>query len=650
MIINIYFRRVFYVLLWALCTIGCIHNAQAWTDEEISGILQNISMDSIDSNASAAILATRTQISILDATHRETTGETLLLIISGKAKHEYGDVKIMFDSRFEQIEIQAAKTLSETGEWIGIMEGADNTIIPPELMDAAVYGSVKQRIISFSNVEPGSILYWKVKRTTSYPENERYFWGDFAFQHDIPVLQSECSISHPSGMPFHISKLNGLSEPDIRNEKDTQYYHWKFDHIPMTTPEWGMTSRINVVPRFEYSTAPSWDAISNWFRLKTASSVPKESKLPKKVSELTKGLMDSRSKIDAIYRWIAEDVRTINLDLGMRDYLANDPQKTFQNQFGDSLDKSALLIQMLKIAGFKAEFVLIGTPRSVTKPQIPSLNYFDTSCVLTFSDDSQPLWLDPTCRSCQAGFFFRGQGNKAFHLGNNSGELIDVPVMSPEASQSTQTVELTVDASGAAHGRLRWSGTGYFDLISRKILQLKTPREQRIFFERLLSASTISADLQKLTQCDWSDHSVNSFVEMEINIPNFALVEGSMMIIQLPDTILSFGQIGFPSAKAQTTYPLELDSMGKERFDTRITFPDGFVSLVHPGQAAESQYGVSVNQNTSLSGQTLNFSREWTWSQLDIPVDQYIAIKQLYDAYHHLEKNIVLLERKSGNH
>ncbi len=639
-----YLKTIILLAVTIILTSPCTH---ALTAPEIQTIIDSAPAAKDMPDAQAVILYRKTVVTLPDKTHRTVDEEVLLKVLTGKGKHNFGDIKLRFDRRYEKIDLEKAETFTPGGKILPVMQGADNTIIPPEVADAVIYDAVRERVISLSGVEPGSVLHWIVHRSTAYPAGDRFLWGSRSFQQRIPVVHDIYEVQFGKEIPFQYYLMNGLDQPVSRLENDMKILFWEVHDVPMIQSEWYMVDLFNIVPRVLYTTAPGWNAVAKWWRtMFDVSDAVNSEKLQAFVKQLLEGKSTRWARLDAVYRWTADTVRNIPLPLGLRGYHPMNIDTILENQYGDSLDKAFLLVSMLRIAGFRAEPLLFQSTRRQIPDSLPSVDPFNSLGVVIPRKDSEPIFLDPSGENLRTGYFLSGQNNIALQIGTEDFQIIRIPQWPPERSVSRQEMDITVHPDGSAFGHLRWTGTGYFDYAVRSYMKEKTPRERKMRLSRLLNSEDFPAELQSFSVSEMTDFNQDTNLEISMDIPGFGVVEGDVMIIDLPGFPLHFTRIFLPDDKAERRYPIRMRSTGVMESTLTVKIPKQFHIMSSPGKASADSPGLSVDQSEKITGDTVIITRKWTWKLPRINPDQFAATRKVYGRFNHLKQNVLLLEKQ----
>lgn len=597
--------------------------------------------------ANAAVLFRNTLVCLHNDRHRSIEEEVLLKIFTGKGKAKYGDIKLPYDKRYEKITVIKAETFSIKGKSIPVMKGADNTIIPPDLTDAAVYDAVQERVVSMSKVEPGAVIHWIVKRDINYPPKERFLWGSHAFMGKLPIIKEIFKLKYDNSLNMKYHLLNGLNAPTLAKKDTFNILTWQKENTHMLQSEWRMTNTNNIVPRMLYSVATNWKQIADWFRTGIKNALDtKSDKINSLVQKLIKNSDSKKEKINKIYRWVADNVRSIYLPLGLRGYIPSNPETVLENQYGDNLDNSILLITMLRFAKFDAEPVLFQDDDFFIPEDFPSAFDFNSVGVVISGLETGDVWLEPSYDNLQTGFFLDGQGTSALIISDDKYKVVTVPVWKAESSESNQQIELAIEKNGMAIGTFKWNGSGYFDYYSRAFMRERTPRARKMFYSQMLNTGDFPALITSLKEGDWKDFSKQTNIKADIKVPNLGIIEGKSMIVKLPGFPIRFSKFILPRGNAKRFYTSRLQSTGIMKSVITIYIPKGFHTIYSTSNKNVESSGLDVSQTVKVAENKIVITIKWIWKLKELTPKQFVETKNVYDIFRNLEQNVVLLEKK----
>lgn len=629
--------------IWVLSGADVI-TAQEAENQGSSAVLQATYQENqaLLADADAVILSRSTEIEITDPRSRDTVEEVWMKILSGNGKNIYGDLKILFDERFDTVTLLAAETQTADGRLLPLMDGADNEIIPPWLMDAAVYGAIKQRVISFSGVEPGAVIHYKVRIETRYPADERWISGTHFFQEDIPVLREDFVIRVLESKALKLAVSGGLAAPHVKKGRYAEY-SWERDDTPMVQLEWGSVPMQNVVPRLIYSCAPDWKTVSDWFRSRFQKAQDVPFTHTELLAKMTAGCVTDTEKAAAIYHWVCTNIRTIDLPMSLAGYDPNPPDTTLERRFGDMRDKSVLLAVLLKAAGFSTDWILFNREPDWVEASVPAIDQFDAVGCIVELPAKRMFWLDPGPNNLPFGCFLASMGRKGLKIGKKQFELISVPVLPPEYSQSKTDITISFTDDDRVSGEINWKGQGYFEYLARDSNRELTPEERKRAYSSSVTNAIPGASITGISESNWDDLTEPPWIKITFTATHLAPREGDIRVIEIPSVPLAFSRLNVNSTTPSRVYPLRVESTAREVIAVNLTLPEGSRILYAPETMDQRSKGITWQMKAQQTSGGYKSETIRRWSAVDFPTDAYQDIRQIMDISHRLDRKLILL-------
>lgn len=354
---------------------------------------------------------------------------------------------------------------------------ADGRVIPVEpseiaTQDGAVgpqmsFVDLKVKQVSFRDVAVGDTVVLTVR----YTEKEHYIPGQFSWRSVIVPDGIEEAIDvrleAPADVPIRHSEHNGIAYAEERGEGGSIVRRWTGTTNPPPTAEKNIADLEFTLPRFDFSTFASYEAIGQAYAQAAESKAQVTPTLRALADTITGGRQDPRDQADAIFEWITRNVRYVAVYFGAGRYVPNDVDTILARRFGDCKDKATLMTALLAAKGISAEQVLINAGPSFTLPDSPVLQAFNHAIVYIPSLD---VYVDPTTPTST----FRHppsvlMDKPVVRASASGGVLARTPVDSAQenvATVSTRTViagdgritsDSTVEATGGYAQSLRWA-------------------------------------------------------------------------------------------------------------------------------------------------------------------------------------------------
>ena len=291
----------------------------------------------------------------------ETTEEIWTKILTEKGRREASAVTLEYSKRYGEAAIEHVGAIGPDGQERKIdvsattKEQTDN-----ESMSANIYDPLDRVIVcTVPGLKIGETLHVKTRRKTTSPRCQDN-WSDISvMEWTQPILRASYEVTAPAERPLkRIAVRNPLGNvtTNVTHLADGSTLHsFVCTNSPQAFSEPDMPPLYTQVQNIRVSTADDWPAISRWYwNLCEPHLAKTNAAMVAKVDELGR---DMRK----IFAFVSQEVRYMGLT--MEDvspgYSPHDIDVTFDNRYGVCRDKAALLVAMLRLAGFDAFPVLI---------------------------------------------------------------------------------------------------------------------------------------------------------------------------------------------------------------------------------------------------------------------------------------------------
>jgi hypothetical protein len=139
----------------------------------------------------------------------------------------------------------------------------------------------------------------------------------------------------------------------------------------------------------------SLDALYAWYAQLVADVENKPEELTEIVEKLTTSVNSEEDKIKNIFYWVQDNIRYIAFEEGIAGYQPENCQTVFFNRYGDCKGMANLMKEMLKLAGFDARLVWLGTKSVATNYSTPCLAS-DNHMICAVKQGDDFIYLDGT--------------------------------------------------------------------------------------------------------------------------------------------------------------------------------------------------------------------------------------------------------------
>ncbi|MBN2408508.1 MAG: DUF3857 domain-containing protein [Candidatus Aminicenantes bacterium] len=566
-----------------------------------------------------------------------------IFTLTGREK--FSDFRIPYDKNKDTIDILMARTYKGDATAIDVEEKAVNDLTPPELAEADLYANILHRVLSFPVVDPGSVLVIDYEKGREGAGN---VGGVVPFQFDEPVVKKELTVIIP-GDKILKSKILGLTA-SFEEETDgaQKTYRLRAENLAQIKPEEYMPPLAEIASRVVFSTFSDWEEAARAFSESFFKAAVPSAEVKAFTVDLIKGIPGRNERIQRVFSFVVRDVRSVRFSFGQGGFEVNPAGAVLKNRYGDWKDKSALLAAMLKAAGFDAYPVLVHSRSVPPEEDVPTLEQFDAVLVaVDRGAGEEPLFLNPFADDSFFGYFREGRDSRG--LAVKPGAVGFVPVRClPEAESGLMTrIVGEIGPDGAFKGVIAAELSGFFDQRGRRELKDMTAKELDVFYKESVNKIGEDADALRNELSDPKDLNQKLKISQEFSARDFAVFQGPIMLIHLPQIPYAFAEVPSPSLAARR-YAFRLPGEAEVRSEIVLKVPAGFEPLYLPeGFSYAKEYGdFSFAVSYEPDRSSVLIKRTALFKKKEIPLDRYDEFKAIMESFGLTKNNLILLEKK----
>ena len=486
-------------------------------------------------------------------------------------------------------------------------------------------------------------------------DDENIFEGNSYIRHWSYVVHA------PTNLPLASiglrDEIPGTISSSTQTNGGTIVYDWEVTNVPRMFDEPGMPPDDQVLQRLFVSTVPSWQDVSKWY---WNLSLPHLEKITPEMQQTNAVLIANQptdlDKVKALFYYVSKNIRYMGLtpEKDRPGFEPHDVSLTFEKKYGVCRDKAGLLVEMLRLAGFKAYPVLIniGAKRDPRVPQ-PAFNH---AIVCVELEPGQYTLMDPTDENTR-DLLPLHDCNRSYLVCRPEGETLLVsPVPPVDKHLLLVTTTGALDADGVLDATSEFSFEGVNDDNYRNLFAQSRPDERRRFFEGRLKEALPGLKLTslKITPDNILDTSVPLHAELKYTATGLTANGAGKSVVSLPwiandlgvaNRVL-IGSAGLEKRK----YPLDTELTCGVREEMSLKLTGGFAApLAIPQFASVNDPGVSFNENVVFTNGSLDCTREFLLKTVEFSPAQYFQLKQtLKDKEDNRRKSLILGLKSSG--
>ena len=620
-----------------LCAAPCVANAPDWVQQAAAK-----EQGKYPADANAVVLLNDITMVVTGPGQAEISHRRVVRILRPKGRDEatFG----VYLSAGEKLQSAHAWSIDSSGRQYELKEKEFSDVSP---FYGELYSDVHYRVGEVPAGNPGSVIAFEYSVKRKLWMNQ-WTWS---FQEDIPVDETRLTVQLPGGWEYKDSWAN--YSPEKASAAGSSRWQWVCRNVPGIPDEKHSPGRRALAGRMEIalfepgagSNLASWSAIGDWYSKLTAGRRDTTPEISNKAQQLTAGADSFDAKVRALTTFLQSDVRYVAVEIGIGGYQPHPAADVYRFHYGDCKDKATLLSAMLKNVGIDSDYVLVNTHRGVIQPQAPSTE-FDHAILAIVLPANTPagkyrstvktkagteyLIFDPTDEYTPVGELRTSlQDNYALLVTSSGGELIHLPLLSPDSNRLDREGKFTLQADGSLSGSITERLTGTHAARQRSTLVSKTENERKKSLDEWLGASLKNVSVQQLNFADLDTRQKELTVNFQMSTTGYAQRSGSLVLLRTR----VLGEKALDMDWTKRKLPVQLAGPTSESDTFEITLPAGYsVDDLPEAQSVDVGFA-TYKSKIEASGSTVRYSREY------VVKEPYVAIDKLGDL-HKLENAI----------
>ena len=415
--------------------------------------------------------------------------EVYLTVLDEKGKQDAKIQSFYINRHYSEFKIQLLEVISPDGKRYKVnIEKNSRLEEPASDVEMNIYDpNVKVLKVFIPRLKAGDTIHYKTWEKMFKPIIPDQIYGMIVIQRKFPVKSYNFELILPEKKKLYylIKKKAGIvffKEVSLDKKKK---YIWEFKDIPMLFPEPNMIPYYRVSMRLLFSTIPSWEDVSRWYYNLVEPKLRPSKEIIKKVKELIKGKKTDLEKIKAIFYFVSRKIRYLGIIAESKrpGFEPHDVSLTFKRRYGVCRDKAALLVCMLRIAGFHAAPVLLSMGNKLDKEIV--VPYFNHAIAAVLDKEGNPIYfLDPTSETSKQLLPDYDRDCSYLIAYKKGGYLGTTPINLPEKNLIQIKIKDSLGKDGIIRGEIYGKCLGFVDTVFRSILLNKSYYEQKRFLIR----------------------------------------------------------------------------------------------------------------------------------------------------------------------
>lgn len=620
----------------------------AGVGQEVRGIIESSPGEKEHPEASALYLFSEENFTLTDDDRLILDFHYVIKILNDRGKDSFGEVSLSYDSTYEKIELEYARTIKPDGSVVTV--GDKNIRDVSVYLNFPMYSNARVRIISMPEISPGCSIEYKGRLVRNRLPNQKDFDTVYWLQSDEPILLQRSRIDIPANRQLRHKIINGEynifgidMEPKVVQAAGRKIYSIQIKDVPQIIPEPGMASLSRVDPYILFSTFENWEDIFEWWQELYADKISSDQAIEEKVKELIAGKKTVLEKAKAIYHFCAEEIRYVAVEYGSAGYEPHQAREIFRNKYGDCKDQAILLISMLKVCGIEAYPVLISTYDSFdVQEDVPSLLF--NHAIAALKIDGELIFMDPTGATVGFGDLpGADQGRLVLVFYPDRYELVQTPIFQAAHNKLLTRMKIRILPDESLQAQREVFAGGVYEQSQRYWLKFTMPALIEEGLKQKVRTFADNAQLKSYQIENVDDLNQPVVLRYDFTAPRFFIRAGVQRIMN------QLGGIDTTSVvKESRRYPIELGVLDMRQERIEVEFPSTLLVQYLPQDVEMDTKWFSFSSRYELGrGNSLvwNFSSQ-TKERLILPGD-YAEYKKTIEAMASIvNEHVVFTEKK----
>ncbi|MBI5917103.1 MAG: DUF3857 domain-containing protein, partial [Bacteroidetes bacterium] len=467
------------------------------------------------------------------------------------------------------------------------------------------------------------------------------------------VERSSFSLNLTEKMQVHYKALNTNILPSEKTADGRHTITWSAAELPAVRWEPFCPAAVEVLPKILVSphefemenytgSMASWKSFGEFMNVLMKNRDELSPAMEAKVRELTAGAATDKEKIDALYRFMQQNIRYVSVQLGIGGWQPFDAKYVEENKYGDCKALSNFMKAMLKEVGIESFPVLIQAgeePFEVTEDF--ATNAFNH---MILHVPSQDYWLECTSENDPPNYLGAFTANRnVVLLTPSGGKIARTPDLPPAANLESNEIAIALQAGGEAVVEVKSDLTG----ASQEWLRSASKHYSKEEFQKeFQEASALPTFLLENLSAQADPDAPKATLNYTAKITRFASKAGKRLFVPL-NAVHPFSKV--PPSNDKRLHPVVVREGYVETDKVVFALPQGYeVESVPSGNLAlETEFG-SYSLKVVKEEGTLSVERRLEIKPVRLPAEKYNAWRDFYKEVARADGGkLVLVEKKS---
>ncbi|WP_036666607.1 DUF3857 domain-containing protein [Paludibacterium yongneupense] len=384
-----------------------------------------------------------------------------------QGSNDFSHLLLPYDAAMQDLQIVEAYTTTPGGKRIDV---TPDRIVDQQSgygQDAPTLTDGRVKVVIAPALEPGATLTIHFRLRQKIAPYPGQFFGDETENITRDIRWSRTTVRMPDSMNLAFDAVDIPGGTVVSDQPGKKVWRWEFKGAQPHAPERNSIDPRDVSPRVQFSTFANVQSLANAYMSRARDKSEPTPAIRQLADRITAGMSDKRVQAEALYRWVATNIRYVAVYAGFGGWVPHRAEDIAKLKYGDCKDHVALLGALLAARNIRSSPVLINGNNHYWVPRIATPTSFDHA--ITWLPDEK-IFVDSTSPIAPFGSLSPNLvGKTALVLDDGSGKarLMSVPLTSVATDQARGETHLVLDTAGNAHGETTVTASGAYEFIAR---------------------------------------------------------------------------------------------------------------------------------------------------------------------------------------
>nr|WP_294792776.1 DUF3857 domain-containing protein [uncultured Mucilaginibacter sp.] len=328
-------------------------------------------------------------------------------IVSEAGIQNGSEISIGFDPSYERLDLHEIIIWRNNKPQRRLSASLFKVIADEKDLSKFIYQGTFSAYCILDDIRKGDRIEYAYTLTGRNPIFGDHFSENIYLQVSQPVAHLYKAILAAPTRKLNFKSFNKVPATKTYSKNGVTCYEWENFQVPAATDYDNQPGWYTSYGYVQVSDYKDWAEVAAW-GLKINQPRALTGKLAERVAAIKASTKNKGDYFRAAVKLVQDEVRYMGVEIGEYSHRANDPEKVYNQRYGDCKDKSLLLVSILNAAGIEANMALISTYAGIKTDQyLPSPSVFNHAVVRAVVNQI-PVWVDATIA------YQRGTGTKIY--------------------------------------------------------------------------------------------------------------------------------------------------------------------------------------------------------------------------------------------